>query len=62
MKKSRSQFIVEQVERRLRELEDGEVTRLYDETYKDDRSLRENRELAEEMLSLAPAEYGDDKW
>ena len=62
LKKSRSRFIVEQVEKRLQELEDEEITALYDEAYKDNRTLEENRNLADEMLQLAPKEYKDNKW
>ncbi len=51
---SRSRFITEQLEKRLQELEDEDVTRLYDEAYQDDRSLQENRKLVKEMGQLAP--------
>ena len=42
------------VEKRLEELEDEEVTRLYNEAYADAKAVEENRALAEEMLRLAP--------
>ena len=55
LKKSRSQFIVEQVEKRLQDLEDKEVTRLYNKAYADRQWVEENRALAEDMLRLAPS-------
>ena len=61
LKKSCSWFIVEQVEKRLQEIEDQEVTRLYDQAYKDKQALEENRELAEEMLPNFCAKFGGYK-
>lgn len=62
LKKSRSRLIAEQVEERLRQLEEAEVTRLYDETYQQEQALTENRALAEEMLDLAPESERKEKW
>ena len=62
LKKSRSQFIVEQVEKRLQELVNEEVTRIYNEAYADEQSADENRALAEEVLRLAPEEDRGETW
>ena len=62
LKKSRSQFIVEQVEKRLEELEDEEVTRLYNEAYADEQAGMENRAIAEEMLRLSVESDRDEQW
>jgi metal-responsive CopG/Arc/MetJ family transcriptional regulator len=51
---SRSRFIAEQIAHRLRELEDAEVTRLYDEAYQEEPCRTQNSQLAEEMLQLTP--------
>jgi len=59
---SRSHFIAEQVTHRLRELEDEEVTRLYDEAYHDEPARTENGKLAEEMLRLAPETPEEEQW
>ena len=60
--KSRSRFIVEQLAKRIQELEDEYITKLFDTTYGDRESTTENVELAEEMLSLAPSEDQDEQW
>ena len=59
---SRSRFIATQVEQRLQELEDEEVSRRYNEAYQDEQARAENRELAEEMLHLAPTTSEDEQW
>jgi metal-responsive CopG/Arc/MetJ family transcriptional regulator len=59
---SRSRFIAEQLAKRLQELEDEEVTRLYDEAYQDEHALRENQQLAEDMGHLRPRDDGDEAW
>ena len=59
---SRSRFIAEQLEKRLQELEDEDVTRLYDNAYQDERSLQENQKLAQEMGQLTPRDDGDEGW
>lgn len=61
-KQSRSRFIAEQLEKRLQELEDEEVKRLYDEAYQDKSSLRENQRLVEKMARLIPCDDGDEGW
>ena len=62
LKISRSQFIVDQVEKQLEDLEDEEVTRLYNEAYSDEQAVEENRALAEEMLRLSSEMDSDEKW
>ncbi|MBM3278495.1 MAG: hypothetical protein FJY95_10510 [Candidatus Handelsmanbacteria bacterium] len=62
LKKSRSRLIAEQMEERLRQLEEAEVTRLYDETYQQVQARTENRELAEELLGLSPEAQSGEKW
>ncbi|ETX08761.1 MAG: hypothetical protein ETSY2_03480 [Candidatus Entotheonella gemina] len=59
---SRSCFITGQLERRLQELEDENVTQLYDEAYRDERSLQDNQKLTREMGQLAPRDNGDEGW
>lgn len=51
---SRSRFIVEQMDNRLRTLENNEVTRLYDEAYSDTETSAQYRELFEDMLKIRP--------
>lgn len=62
LKKSRSRLIAEQMEERLRQLEEAEVTRLYDETYQQEHARTENRTLAEELLGLSPEAKSEEKW
>ena len=62
LKKSRSRLISEQMEERLRQLEEAEVTRLYDETYQHESARAENRTLAEELLGLSPEAESKEKW
>jgi predicted DNA-binding protein len=60
---SRSRFIAEQLERRLQELEDENVTRLYDDTYQAEGALQENRELTKDMGQIAPRDDdGNEAW
>ena len=60
--KSRSRFIVEELDKRLVELEDEEITRLYDQTYGDPENKIKNIELAEEMLQAGAVHKAEDKW
>ena len=60
--KSRSRFIVEELDKRLVELEDEEITRLYDQTYGDPENKIKNIELAEEMLQAGAVPKAEDKW
>ena len=49
--KSRSRFIVEELDNRLRMLEDEEITRIYNEVCSDPETSLYDHDLAEEMLS-----------
>jgi metal-responsive CopG/Arc/MetJ family transcriptional regulator len=60
--KSRSRFIVEELDKRLVELEDEEITRLYDQTYGDPENKIKNIDLAEEMLQAGAVHKAEDKW
>ncbi len=60
--KSRSRFIVEEMDKRLLELEDEEVTRLYNEAYGNSEDSNKSVELAEEMLSASAVPDEEDKW
>lgn len=59
---SRSQFIAEQMEKRLQELEEEEVLRAYNQAYEDEQTLADNRALAEELLPSAPQADEDEAW
>jgi len=50
--KSRSRFIVDELNNRLRTLEDVEITRIYDEVCSDSESSVYDHDLAEEMLGM----------
>ena len=52
-RKSRSRFIVEEMDKRLEELEDEEITRLYNRTCSDAETGAKDRELAEEMFDIS---------
>lgn len=60
--KSRSRFIVEEMDKRLAELEDEEITRLYNEAYGDSEAALGSGKLAEEMLAAAAVHEEEDKW
>ena len=60
--KSRSRFIVEELDKRLVELEDEEITRLYDQTYGDPDNRIKDIDLAEEMLEVGAIRETEDKW
>ena len=60
--KSRSRFIVEELDKRLVELEDEEITRLYDQAYGDPENRIKDTELAEEMLEAGAVRGTEDKW
>ena len=60
--KSRSRFIVEELDKRLVALEDEEITRLYDKTYGDPENRIKDIELAEEMLEVGANHETEDKW
>ena len=60
--KPRSRFIVEEMEKRIRDLEDRQITKLYNEVYGNEGAAREDRELAEEMLVISAGSVMEDKW
>ena len=60
--KSRSRFIVEEMHKRLMELEDEEITRLYNEAYSSPEDRAKSSDLAEEMLAAGAVHEEGDKW
>ena len=62
MEKSRSRFIVEELEKRLKILEDEEVTRLYDEVCGEPETSAYDQELSEEMLKAGAIHEEEGKW
>lgn len=60
--KSRSRFIVEEMDKRLVEFEDEEITRLYNKAYSDSQTENKDSELAEEMFSASAVHETEDKW
>jgi metal-responsive CopG/Arc/MetJ family transcriptional regulator len=60
--KSRSRFIVEEMNARLIELEDKEITKLYNHVYSDMESSAKCKELAEEMLEISGVDEMENKW
>ena len=60
--KSRSRFIVEEMEKRLSALEDKEITRLYNKAYGDPEDRIKGSELAEEMFAGSAVHDEEDKW
>ena len=60
--KSRSRFIVEEMDQRIAQLEDKEITKLYDKTYGDPEEMAKDKELAEEMLAASAVHEEADKW
>ena len=60
--KSRSRFIVEEMDKRLMELEDEEITRLYNKAYGDSEDRTPVSELAEEMLAASAVHEEEEKW
>ena len=62
MGKSRSRFIVEQMDKRLGDLEDDEITQIYDEAYGDPEIAAKEGTLAEEMLDMSAIHGDEEKW
>jgi metal-responsive CopG/Arc/MetJ family transcriptional regulator len=60
--KSRSRFIVEAVDKNLREIEDEEITRAYNEAYGQPEIADQDKRLAEEMLSISAVHDEEEKW
>ena len=61
-KRSRSRFIVEELEKRLAVLEDDTITKMYNDAYDEKQIAVEDRELAEEMLSISAIHEEKEKW
>ena len=53
MGRSRSRFIVEEMDKRLRKLEDEEITRIYNEAFSEQETVAQDRQLTEEMLNIS---------
>jgi predicted DNA-binding protein len=62
MGRSRSRFILEEIDKRLRKLEDEEITRIYNEAYSDTEMIDQDREIAEEMLGISAIHDEEEKW
>ena len=60
-RKSRSRFIVEEMDKRLIELEDEEITRLYNRIYSDAEIGTKDRELADEMFNISAVHEMEDR-
>jgi len=60
--RSRSRFIVEELEKRLAVLEDDTITQLYNEAYDEKETADVDRELAAEMLSISAIHEKKEKW
>jgi len=60
--KSRSRFIVEEMDKRIIELEDEEITKLYNKAYGDAEEIAKDWELAEEMFAASAVHEEEDKW
>ncbi len=60
--KSRSRFIVEEMDKRLAELEDEEITKLYNKAYANSEDRAKVSGLAEEMLAASAVHEEEDKW
>ncbi len=60
--KSRSRFIVEELDNRLKTLEDEEVTKLYNKVCADRDSSDYDHDLADEMLGMGSVHEEEEKW
>lgn len=60
--KSRSRFIVEELDNRLKTLEDEEITKLYNEVCADGDVSDYDNDLAEEMLGISSVHEEQEKW
>lgn len=61
--RSRSRFIEEEMTIRLKNFEDKEITRIYDELYSDPEIAAQDKELAEDMLNIsANPDNFEEKW
>jgi hypothetical protein len=59
---SRSRFIVEEMDKKIIELEDEEITKLYNKAYGDPEEVGKDRKLAEEMFAASAVHEEVDKW
>jgi len=62
MGRSRSRFIVEEMDKRLRKLEDEEITQIYNQAFSDQETVDQDRQLTEEMLNISAIYPLEDKW
>ena len=62
MGQSRSRFIVEEMDNRLRVLEDEEITRMYNKVCSDPDVSEYDHEIAEEMLAVSSIGEEVEKW
>jgi metal-responsive CopG/Arc/MetJ family transcriptional regulator len=60
--KSRSRFIVEEMDKKIIELEDEEITKLYNKAYSDSEERASDGKLAEEMFNASAIHEEEDKW
>ena len=60
--KSRSRFIVEEMDKKIIELEDAEITELYNKAYSGSEERARDRKLAEEMFNVSAVHEEEDKW
>ena len=60
--RSRSRFIVEELEKRLAVLEDDTITKMYNDAYDEKETAVEDRELAEDMLSISVIREEKETW
>lgn len=60
--KSRSRFIVDELEYRLRMLEDDEITKIYNKASADPEMAESDYQLAEAMLRLCSVNEEKEEW
>lgn len=60
--KSRSRFIVDEMAKRLKMLEDEEITRLYNDACSNSETLAYDRDLSEEMLTISSISEEEETW
>ena len=60
--KSRSRFIVEEMEKRIMELEDKNITKLYNQAYGEAKDRTRESELAEELFAASAVHEEEDEW
>ena len=60
--KSRSRFIVEELDNRLKMLENDEITRIYNKVCADRESSNYDHDLADEMLAISSVHEEEEKW